>query len=64
MIGFDEKQTDRTPASALPAFDNDSTCDACGNGRLIRIHYDPGCREVAGPHFHRLCPCGARWAEA
>lgn len=31
--------------------------------RLIRVHYDPGCAEIRGKHFHRHCPCGATWAE-
>jgi hypothetical protein len=50
--------------ATLPRFSNASKCPTCGRARPIRVHYDPGCTRVDGPHFHRLCPCGGEWLEA
>jgi len=42
-------------ATTLPLFTNlRPLCRRCGGRRDIRVH---------GAHFHRLCPCGERWAE-
>jgi hypothetical protein len=55
----------RTDAATLPPFSNHSACGACGNARGIRVHYSPGSRDIAGPHFRRICSaCGAQWAKA
>lgn len=63
MIGFDEsKDGAQLDAAELPPFSNDSRC-RCGNRRAIRVHYSPGSRDIVGPHFRRLCPCGAVWNE-
>jgi hypothetical protein len=43
--------TQRTDAATVPPFDNDSVRAACDNRRGIRVHYSPGSRDIAGPHF-------------
>ena len=37
-------------------------CARCAR-RDIRVHFDRGCAEVRGAHFHRICPFGHRWIE-
>jgi len=65
-IRVDDSALSETAISAatLPLFTNlHPLCARCGGRREIRVHYCPGCRLVRGAHFHRLCPCGERWAE-
>jgi hypothetical protein len=51
-------------ARTLPAiFSNYTRCPECRGTGEIRVHYDPGCPTIVGPHFHRECPCGATWPE-
>ncbi|HKA28014.1 MAG TPA: hypothetical protein VKH82_01470 [Candidatus Binatia bacterium] len=51
-------------AAALPPFSNmRARCARCGGRQLIRVHFDRDCTEARGDHFHRVCPCGHRWAE-
>ena len=48
----------RGDAAALREPDSARTCRRL---QPIRVHDCPGCADVDGHHFHRLCPCGARW---
>jgi hypothetical protein len=58
-------QTEPIHVSTLPLFTNmRARCAKCGARYEIRVHFDRGCREVAGgEHFHRICNCGHRWAQ-
>lgn len=64
MIGTVEPEVGKVDARTLPrVFTNDTRCEQCQSPR-VRVHYDPGCREIGGAHFHRLCEgCGHTWAE-
>jgi hypothetical protein len=44
-------------------FSNHTRCASCRRTSEIRVHYCPGCAEVSGDHFHRICRCGATWLE-
>lgn len=63
MISTTPGHTTATPARDLPrVFSKYTRCAACRSS-AIRVHYCPGCPQVSGSHFHRLCRCGATWLE-
>ena len=54
MIGSVNPSAGRIDARTLPAvFSNDTRCPLCHRSGEIRVHYDPGCAEIAGAHYHR-----------
>ena len=54
---------DRIDAATLPEFRNETRCAACNRLWGVWVLYCPGCTTIVGAHFHRRCPCGARWDE-
>ena len=50
-------------ADSLPLFSNASVCPACGNRRVIRVHFDRSCTQATGDHYHRICDCRHEWVE-
>jgi hypothetical protein len=54
---------DHSSAGSLPVSSNFTRCASCRRTSEIRVHYCPGCTDVIGDHFHRVCRCGATWLE-
>ena len=64
MITTASSAHDAPSARSLPRlFSNSTRCESCRRTSEIRVHYCPGCPEVSGDHFHRICRCGATWLE-
>ncbi len=63
MIAFVEDPGDRIDAATLPKFRNENRCPQCRRLGDVWVMYCPSCKRIAGQHFHRECPCGARWDE-
>jgi len=63
MITTASPTHDAPSARSLPVFSNFTRCASCRRTSEIRVHYCPGCTDVSGENFHRICRCGATWLE-
>lgn len=64
MIGITEStDSSRIDAATLPPFRNENQCARCNRLWGVWLFYCPGCQKIAGNHYHRECPCGAKWDE-
>lgn len=63
MITTTVEDSTPLPARNLPRiFSNHTRCASC-QSTAIRVHFCPGCSQVAGGHLHRECRCGTMWME-
>jgi hypothetical protein len=62
--GYDAAPWNPSKRRASPFSNMRARCARCGAGAPVRVHFDRGCKEVIGAHFHRECTrCEFQWAE-